>query len=160
FINSNIPDALEDAYAVAWFLSLGSLPGGPDLRDDLDAVANAVIDALSFAAVPIEELVAKTQNLNLQQQLDEGVRVLDIRVEQTPDQFEIVHGDLPIGTPTLMFDSAVLQVATDFLAEHPTETIVMQVQVDNNNGTENAQTVDETFHGYESEVNPDTGLPY
>src|SRR5262245_29420650 len=37
FINSNIPDALEDAYAVAWFLSLGSLPGGPDLRDDLDA---------------------------------------------------------------------------------------------------------------------------
>jgi hypothetical protein len=161
-IRDAIPDGLELAYSIAWYASqfdpLGGLPGGPDLRQDLVDVANAVIEALAPLGVPIAQAIAQTQDLSLGQQLNEGVRALDIRVEQAHDQFQIVHGPLPIGN--LMFDSAVLQVVTDFLAQNPTETIVMQVQVDNHNGTGNTQTVDDTFKAYETELNPDTGKPY
>ncbi len=156
-INNAIPDALEDAWAVAWAASLGTLPGGPDLRAALTAVADVAIEALSLAAVPLVQVIAQTQSLNLQQQLDEGVRAVDIRVEPVGgDAFELVHQSLPIGTPPLMFDTAVLQVATDFLAQNPSETIVMQVQVDSS-GSGNP---DDIFHEYESEINPDTGQPY
>jgi hypothetical protein len=161
-IKDAIPDWLEDAYSFAWYASqidpLGGLPGGPDLRQDLVDVANAFIEALAPAGVPIAQLIAQTQSLSLGDQLNEGVRALDVRVEQANNQFQIVHGPLPIGN--LLFDSAVLQVATDFLEQNPTETIVMQVQVDNNKGTGNSLSVDDTFHAYECEFNPDTGKPY
>lgn len=161
-IRNAIPDFLETAYEVAWYASqinpLGGLPGGPDLRQDLVDVANALIEVLAPLGIPIAQAIAQTQDLSLGEQLDEGVRALDIRVEQTHDQLQIVHGHLPIGN--LFFDSAVLQVATDFLAQNPTETVVMQVQVDNNDGTGNTKTVDQTFQDYESELNPDTGKPY
>jgi hypothetical protein len=163
-VNSSIDNAISDSVEDAVKLATGGVPappfgiiGGIDVRGALETIADATLDLLAPAALPIAQLVAQTQTSSLQQQLSDGVRALDVRIEQANNQFEIVHGHLPLG---LSFDNDVLRVATDFLAENPTETIVMQVQVDNHDGTGNTRSVDDTFHAYEAEINPDTGTPY
>ncbi len=111
---------------------------------------------------PIVQEIAQTQTLDLTDQLNEGVRVLDIRVQEDDNQFEIVHGSLPIGTPPLMFDTDVLQPVSLWLAQNPTEAVVMSVQVDSQ-GSGNTLTADQVFKNYESEcftANPPDQEPY
>ena len=121
FIHDHIPDLLQDAYSA---LTLGF----GDLRNDLSNVADTIVDAAAFPTLPLVQNIAQTQDLTLQQQLDEGVRALDIRVQQNNDELIDVHGSLPIGNVKFVPD--VMQVASDFLTQHPSETIVMQVQKD------------------------------
>jgi Cadherin domain len=59
----------------------------------------------------------------------------------------------------LNFGPDVLQVATDFLAAHPTETIVMKVQTDVA-GRNNTKSFDQVFHDYEQQTNSNTGQLY
>jgi len=139
FISDHVPDLLQDAYSVATL-------GFGDLRQDLSDAANLVINSailpLAFVGVPFAQAIAQTQDLTLQQQLDEGVRALDIRLQQTNDTLIDVHGSLPIGD--LHFAPDVMQVATNFLAQNPSETLIMQVQEDST-GPGNSKNFDQVF---------------
>jgi hypothetical protein len=121
----------------------------------LDGGANALINATSLVSLPLEQMISQTQNTDLTTQLSAGVRVLDIRVQQDNNQLELVHGGLPLSP--LVFDSAVLQPVTNFLAANPSEAIVIQVQVDSTSSTPGNGTVDQIFGNYESETNPGPG---
>jgi hypothetical protein len=85
--------------------------------------------------------IAQTQNQTLTEQLNEGVRFLDIRVQEDNDDLEIVHGSLQVGS--LMFTSDVLAPVTAWLQANPTETVLMSVQADSQ-GT-GSQDIDTAF---------------
>lgn len=67
---------------------------------------------------------AKCQNLTIPQQLDAGVRFLDIRCRHQSDAFAIYHG--PISQHESF--AGVINYATDFLRAHPSETIMLSVK--------------------------------
>lgn len=68
--------------------------------------------------------VAKCQNLTIAQQLDAGVRFLDIRCRHQNNAFTIYHG--PIDQHQNFAD--VIASVTDFLRAHPSETVILSVK--------------------------------
>jgi hypothetical protein len=69
---------------------------------------------------------AKCQTLSLEEQLNAGIRFIDVRVTQAtrngkPD-FQIYHAHIDTG---LWFSTDILDVCKTFLANHPSETIIM-----------------------------------
>lgn len=113
-----------------------SLPGTHDTMtyalndDDYTATQGVITD------------VAMTQNKSLRQQLLAGIRVLDIRCRRTPyNNFDIYHGSIDTGFD---FDDVLLTV-TDFLADHPTETVLMRLKPEGNSGTMSFEDVLDTY---------------
>lgn len=110
-----------------------SLPGTHD------TMTYALNDDISWG---IDTDVAMTQAKSLRQQLLAGVRVLDIRCRQTPyDNFDIYHGSVNTGFD---FDDVLLDV-TDFLSDHPTETVLMRIKPEGGSGT---MSFEEVFNTY------------
>ncbi|WP_327171983.1 phosphatidylinositol-specific phospholipase C [Streptomyces sp. NBC_01336] len=64
------------------------------------------------------------QNTTIAEQLNSGVRFLDVRCRITGGSFAIHHG---ASYQNLMFGD-VLGACRDFLAQHPTETVLMRVK--------------------------------
>ncbi|MFF9567742.1 phosphatidylinositol-specific phospholipase C [Streptomyces sp. NPDC014685] len=64
------------------------------------------------------------QNTTIVEQLDSGIRFLDVRCRVTGGSFAIHHG---ASYQNLMFGD-VLGACWDFLAAHPTETVLMRVK--------------------------------
>jgi 1-phosphatidylinositol phosphodiesterase len=64
------------------------------------------------------------QNTTVAQQLDSGIRFLDVRCRVTGDAFAIHHGAY---YQNLMFGD-ILIACRDFLAAHPSETVLMRVK--------------------------------
>lgn len=85
-----------------------------------------------------------TQSRPLSEQLDAGVRFLDIRCRHEGDGFRIFHG---IVDQHLEYGAGVQQVCLDFLNAHPSETIVMSVKQEGDGGG-NARTFEQVFRGY------------
>lgn len=71
---------------------------------------------------------AKCQNLTLEEQLNAGIRYIDIRCRSYKDSFEIYHGAI---YQKLNFDD-VINTCTNFLSDNPTETIIMSVKEEYN----------------------------
>ncbi|MER6916843.1 phosphatidylinositol-specific phospholipase C [Streptomyces sp. NPDC000594] len=67
---------------------------------------------------------AECQNTTVAEQLNSGVRFLDIRCRITGDSFAIHHG---AAFQNMMFGD-VLIACRDFLAAHPSETVLMRVK--------------------------------
>src|ERR1043166_3392261 len=65
-----------------------------------------------------------TQALDLQAQLNAGVRFLDIRARYINNQFRLSHENTDLN---LGFDEA-RDILMNFLAEHPRETIIMSLK--------------------------------
>lgn len=92
--------------------------------------------------------ITQTQSMSLQNQLDSGVRALDIRVKYDSGSMGIYHG--------IVFQHAylgqdVFQVITEFLTQNPGETIIMHVQqeeFDNPVGVEFGQALDSLVAQY------------
>ncbi|MGL6160328.1 phosphatidylinositol-specific phospholipase C [Microbulbifer sp.] len=86
---------------------------------------------------------AKCQNLTIAQQLDSGVRYLDIRLRHYEDSLVVHHGSV---YQHMNFDD-VLTMVTAFLAAHPSETVIMQVkeEYDPHNNT---RSFEQTFNSY------------
>jgi 1-phosphatidylinositol phosphodiesterase len=77
------------------------------------------------------------------------VRFLDIRCRQTADVFDIYHGR---ANQHLTYAEGVQQVCLDFLAAHPSETIVMSVKKEGDGG-DNALSFEQVFRGYIERAN-------
>jgi len=86
---------------------------------------------------------AKCQDLTIAQQLEAGVRFLDIRCRHIDNGFAIHHGSI---YQNLNFND-VLVACTNFLAAHPKETILMSVK-EEYDATNNTRTFEQTFDTY------------
>jgi 1-phosphatidylinositol phosphodiesterase len=69
--------------------------------------------------------MVQCQTTGLRDQLDAGVRFIDIRCKHENNLFPIYHG---IIWQHLYFDTGVLDVCTDFLGTNPNECIIMSIK--------------------------------
>ncbi|MFC3995712.1 phosphatidylinositol-specific phospholipase C [Nocardiopsis sediminis] len=145
-------------------------PAAPALADDrhsfdLGAISNpdwmaGISDDTSLAALSIPgthdtmardvTALAETQESPLPEQLDAGVRALDIRTRHFQDAFTIHHGSVYLNANF----TDVLRQTTDFLRAHPTETVLMRIKPEHT-AEQNTRTYEETLDWYLTE-NPDT----
>lgn len=86
---------------------------------------------------------AKCQNLSLTDQLNAGVRFLDIRCRHIGDAFAIHHGSI---YQQANFDD-VLNAVNAFLDAHPSEAVIMSVK-EEYNATGNTRSFEQTFDSY------------
>lgn len=93
---------------------------------------------------------ALTQDADLPTQLRAGIRVLDIRTRHFRDAFPIHHN---LEYLHANFTDVVVAV-TDFLRDHPTETIVMRLK-EEYTAAENTRSYEDTLNWY-LDTNPDT----
>ncbi|MDZ5480606.1 phosphatidylinositol-specific phospholipase C [Bacillus thuringiensis] len=73
-----------------------------------------------------DENLTRNQTMNLSQQLDSGIRYVDMRVKRVKDSFAMHHG---IVYQKAMFED-VLKETIQFLRDHPKETILMRLKED------------------------------
>ncbi|MBK1898259.1 phosphatidylinositol-specific phospholipase C [Chryseobacterium sp. YIM B02567] len=100
-------------------------------------------DSGAMREVPANSGTAKTQNLTISEQLNAGVRFLDVRCRHIDNSFAIHHGAI---YQNLNFDD-VLNACYTFLDNHPTETIIMSVK-EEYNASNTTRTFEQTFDSY------------
>ncbi len=110
-------------------LSKISIPGTHD--------SGARVDA------PVVSGTAKTQDLSIAEQLNAGVRFLDIRCRHIDNAFTIHHGAI---YQNLNFDD-VLNACYTFLNSHPSETIIMSVK-EEYDASNTTRSFEQTFDSY------------
>lgn len=88
--------------------------------------------------------LAQCQDWTIEEQLLNGVRYLDIRCRHISDVFMIHHG---LVYQQLSFGAGVRDVCINFLKEHPSEFIFMQIK-EEYEATNNTRTFSETFQSY------------
>ncbi len=71
------------------------------------------------------------QSMTIQQQIEAGIRFLDIRLVPEGQDFRIWHGDYEEGKTNVMF-SDVIDVCRTFLGNHGSECIVMSIKNEHN----------------------------
>ena len=69
----------------------------------------------------------KTQDKNIEQQLNSGIRFFDIRLVHDNGILKLCHGKHIFDTT---FDGDVLKTTVEFLKEHPSETVIMTIKQD------------------------------
>ncbi len=106
-----------------------SIPGTHD--------SGARIDA------PVVTGTAKTQDLSIAEQLNAGVRFLDIRCRHIDNSFTIHHGAI---YQNLNFDD-VLNACYAFLESHPSEAIIMSVK-EEHDASNTTRSFESTFDSY------------
>lgn len=85
----------------------------------------------------------RTQTMNLQQQLNSGIRYIDIRVKYTDTGFPLHHGIVYLGYD---FED-VLKTVQSFLQQHPGETIIMRLKQENSSASDSQmKTVFDTYY--------------
>ena len=73
--------------------------------------------------------IVQTQSMSLINQLNSGVRTLDIRAKYDDGNMAIYHG---IFFQYAYLGNDVFSVVSDFLLQNPTETIIMHIQQEEN----------------------------
>ena len=102
--------------------------------------------------------ISKCQSLNITEQLNAGVRFLDVRceVDASSHSVKTVHGstDCWDGDDYLYLDY-VFSAVYSFLASHPSETVLISIKEDDgNNGVPHfTNAIYEYIHGYRSQDN-------
>ncbi|ASZ12303.1 phosphatidylinositol-specific phospholipase C [Chitinophaga pendula] len=86
---------------------------------------------------------AKTQTLSIREQLDAGVRFLDVRCRHIDNAFAIHHGAI---YQQLNFDD-VLNATISFLNANPKECVVMSIK-EEHTPSNNNRSFEETFNTY------------
>ncbi len=69
----------------------------------------------------------KTQDKNIEQQLNSGIRFFDIRLVHDNGILKLCHDSYIFDTT---FDRDVLKTTVEFLKEHPSETVIMTIKRD------------------------------
>lgn len=89
-------------------------------------------------------IYSQCQNMGIMEQLESGIRFLDIRCRHIENNFAIHHDFI---YQKLKFGNDVRQVCLDFLKEHPTEFIVLSVK-EEYDATDNTRSFEETLKDY------------
>ena len=90
------------------------------------------------AATSSTDIAAKTQSLTIAQQLEAGVRALDLRPGFTSSTLEIYHGVVP----TRVTLSNALNDVKSFLMNHSTETVFVLIHEEDNSWISNPHSTD------------------
>ncbi|MGE6594288.1 phosphatidylinositol-specific phospholipase C domain-containing protein [Bacillus mycoides] len=88
--------------------------------------------------------IAINQTMNLETQLNSGIRFIDIRCRHYHNNFAIHHGQI---YQHAFFGSHVLEPVIRFLRRNPSETILMYIQ-EEYNPRGNTRTFAETFESF------------
>ena len=81
------------------------------------------------------------QSMTLEQQLDSGIRFLDIRLRLIGNRFEVWHGGSAFGkSAELEFEEDILKICKTFLKDHPSEVLVMSIKHELNGPSDNEKT--------------------
>jgi 1-phosphatidylinositol phosphodiesterase len=144
--------------AILATLTLGAQAAGNDWMTPLDgglALSQLSIPGTHDSGASIEPFpgTAKCQNLTISQQLDAGVRFLDIRCRHVNDAFAIYHGSVD---QNLTFN-AVLDATYAFLSANPGETVIMSIKQEHT-ASGNTRSFEATFDSYVA-LNPSKWLP-
>jgi 1-phosphatidylinositol phosphodiesterase len=128
--------ALDLDNELAWWMSYVS---------DTASLADLTIPGTHDSGAMHEPIagMAKCQNLTIREQLDIGVRYLDIRLRHYGDSLVVHHGSI---YQHLNFNDVLIQV-TDFLAENPSEVVMMEVSQEYTSKN-NTRSFEETFVTY------------
>ncbi|UTW46817.1 phosphatidylinositol-specific phospholipase C domain-containing protein [Bacterioplanoides sp. SCSIO 12839] len=102
-------------------------------------------DTLSFHGGDI----VQTQSMSLKDQLESGIRVLDIRNRHINNKFAIHHG---IVFQHAWFGEDVLKPVVEFLKANPSETILMNIQPAHTE-KDNTRKFEETLDQYAADYN-------
>ena len=94
--------------------------------------------------------LSKCQNMTIKEQLNSGIRFLDIRVEKEENRLKLVHDIADCKSPEnkqekLYLDS-VLKDCKSFISENPSETILLSYKRDD--GANQEETFDTFFENY------------
>ncbi|MGH3971956.1 MAG: phosphatidylinositol-specific phospholipase C [Pseudonocardiaceae bacterium] len=95
-----------------------------DISDDVQVTALSIPGTHDSGCIVGPLGLAKTQNLDIPEQLDAGIRFLDIRLAHYQDSLLVHHDVIYMGKSY----KDVLQICADFLVRHPSETILMLVK--------------------------------
>lgn len=111
-------------------------------------------DTMAHRANLLGADITRTQSMSLEQQLQSGIRYLDIRAKYHTSYFQIHHGSVNTG---YHFDD-VMMTTKQFLQAHPTETVFMRFKQEQSNASDDQ--MEQLFHKYynrykESFWNPD-----
>lgn len=75
--------------------------------------------------------ITRTQTISLENQLNSGIRYLDIRLTYQRDRFDINHGAIYLGYNF----TDVLETVEEFLSANPSETVVMRLKQEHSNSS-------------------------
>ncbi len=94
--------------------------------------------------------ISRCQNMTIKEQLNAGIRYLDIRVEQSGEKLKLVHDIADCRSPQnpkekLYLDSVIKDCRT-FLSENPSETILFSFKRDD--GAKPEETFDVFFENH------------
>lgn len=90
--------------------------------------------------------IVRTQTMDLETQLNSGIRVLDIRLRHAADNaFALHHGSCFLDG---YFGGDVMDVVNSFLDAHPSETILMRVKKEHDDAPDLTRTFNETWEWY------------
>jgi 1-phosphatidylinositol phosphodiesterase len=95
-----------------------------DIPDDVLVTALSIPGTHDSGCIEGPMGIAKTQNLDIPEQLNAGIRFLDIRLAHYQDNLFVHHDVIYMGKSY----KDVLKICADFLARHPSETILMSVR--------------------------------
>ena len=94
--------------------------------------------------------ISKCQNMNINEQLNAGIRFLDIRVEKDNNKLKLVHDIADCKSPEnkkeILYLEDVVKTCKDFLSENPSETILVSFKRDD--GVSSEETFDIFFKNY------------
>jgi 1-phosphatidylinositol phosphodiesterase len=146
-----VDDLVQDPSRTAARFTVASFTVGASGRDWMATVENdRLLSNLSIpgshdSAAFVEPVsgTAKCQNLSLTDQLNVGVRFLDIRCRHINDGFAIHHGSI---YQNQNFDD-VLNAVIGFLNAHPTEAVIMSVK-EEHTASNNTRSFADTFDSY------------
>jgi 1-phosphatidylinositol phosphodiesterase len=133
----------------SWLLAPASaLAAGNDWMKAVDGkqpLSRLSIPGTHDAGALHEPLSGTTQcqTLTIDEQLNAGVRFLDIRCRHLKDSFAIYHGSVD---QKLSFDE-VLKTVSAFLKEHPSETVVLSAK-EESTPEGNTRSFEATFQSY------------
>ncbi len=116
------PPAGSPEDAVGEVTSFSSWMG--DIPDNVLVTALSIPGTHDSGCIDGPMGLAKTQNLDLAEQLDSGIRFLDIRLAHYQDDLFVHHDVIYMGKTY----KDVLKICVDFLVRHPSETILMSVE--------------------------------
>ena len=86
-------------------------------------------DAGAYISGSIGNNISQTQTLNIESQLNAGIRVLDFRPSYNGSDFDVAHGVVTLSGVT--FDG-ILGNAVTWLANHPTEFVIVCLKNESN----------------------------
>jgi 1-phosphatidylinositol phosphodiesterase len=125
-----------------------ALAGGTDWMGGIDGsvrLSQLTIPGSHDAGARFEPIAGTTkcQEFTLAEQMNFGVRFLDIRCRHVKDAFAIYHGS---ADQKLSFAGVLRQVA-GFLAAHPSECVILSVK-EEHTAVENTRSFPATFDAY------------